>query len=105
MNGDRKRGGERTAVSGAQAAERDLPELQFTEVNRSKEPIVETEEKETIEAIAPWHDYTVISVQGESDIQIINEQGDKIALAERKLVFHLEAEIGHARKKYLGDGS
>jgi hypothetical protein len=59
-----------------------LPELELIELLKSKKPInFDSIEKHKlkIESIRPWNNYTLVTLEGSDEIQIFDEEANKIA--------------------------
>ncbi|HEY4479755.1 MAG TPA: AAA family ATPase [Candidatus Paceibacterota bacterium] len=51
-----------------------LPELQLTELQKSEKPINDIEGKKLkVEAVRPWNNYTIVTLEGSDEIQIFDE--------------------------------
>jgi len=49
-----------------------LPELELTELLKSEKPINEVENKKLkIEAVRPWNNYTIVTLEGSDEIRLI----------------------------------
>ncbi|MBT9167880.1 MAG: hypothetical protein DDT19_01224 [Syntrophomonadaceae bacterium] len=57
-----------------------IPELELTELLKSEKPIneVENNKKLKIEAVRPWNNYTIVTLEGSDEILIFNENARKI---------------------------
>jgi len=56
-----------------------LPELQLTELLKSEKPINEVEDKKLkIEAVRPWNNYTIVTLEGSDEIRIFDEETKQI---------------------------
>lgn len=56
-----------------------LPELQLTELQKSEKPINGIENRKLkIEAVRPWNNYTIVTLEGSDEIQIFDEDTRKI---------------------------
>src|SRR3989338_2615638 len=69
-----------------------LPELELTELLKSEKPINEVENKKLkIEAIRPWNNYTIVTLEGSDEIRIFDEDAKpledfKPPLSSKKVV-------------------
>ncbi len=56
-----------------------LPELKLTELQKSEEPINDIgNRKAEIQAIRPWNNYTIVTLEGSDEIYIFDEDAKKI---------------------------
>ncbi len=56
-----------------------LPELELTELLKSEKPINGIENRKLkIEAVRPWNNYTIVTLEGSDEIQIFDEDARKI---------------------------
>ncbi|OGF24410.1 hypothetical protein A3H66_03095 [Candidatus Falkowbacteria bacterium RIFCSPLOWO2_02_FULL_45_21] len=56
-----------------------LPELELTELLKSEKPINGVENRKLkIEAVRPWNNYTIVTLEGSDEIQIFDEDASKL---------------------------
>lgn len=56
-----------------------LKELELRELQRSKTPIIQGDDgRIKIEAVRPWNNYTIVTLEGSSDIKIFDEDAKQI---------------------------
>ena len=65
--------------SGGQEQQELLPELELVELLKSEKPINDIEnQKLKIEAVCPWYNYTIVTLEGSNEILVFDEGAHKI---------------------------
>ncbi len=90
-----------------------LPELQLAELQKSEKPINDIEGKKLkVEAVRPWNNYTIVTLEGSDEIRIFDEDARVIPefrkpLSSKKVTVNwnsseVKNKLGQG-KEYIGD--